>query len=459
MAINFPANPSDGDLFDSGDLTWVYDSSRSVWNVHSSNAGGNTISTTDQLPEGTTNLYYTDSKVRSYIDSNIGNANEVLVVDASGSTLASSTALYVNSNTNYLGVNQRFPDVMLHITGDDVDSATIQFEQFNNQTDSPNMIVRKARGTDNSRLANIAGDDLYKFEVESFNGTSFDTMYREYIATDATNVAKSFYQLSTHNGSQLELRLEIDKDGVINIPGSIVASTTITGQVSDISNHTTADLAEGANLYYTDTRVDDRIALQVGANLDLSQITADDIPNGTTNQFYTESAFDTSLASKSTTELTEGTNLYYTDTRVETLLAAVGTDIVPSTDATYDLGSTTNRWSELHLINGSYGSTNTTNVQATTATEIDSFDGTVYRSCKYIIQATDTVSTEYQVIEALVIHDGTTAYITQYGKIHTGAATIATFDVSYSGNTISLNATGASANSTDYKVIRTLTEV
>ena len=64
----------------------------------------------------------------------------------------------------------------------------------------------------------------------------------------------------------------------------------------DLSNQNTGDLTEGTNLYYTNARADDRIALQVGANLDLS--------------------------SKDTGDLTEGTNLYYTQLRVD---ARIGT--------------------------------------------------------------------------------------------------------------------------------------
>ena len=62
----------------------------------------------------------------------------------------------------------------------------------------------------------------------------------------------------------------------------------------DETSSTTTNLSEGTNLYYTDTRADARIALQVGANLDLSN--------------------------KSTSDLSEGTNLYYTDARVNTHL-------------------------------------------------------------------------------------------------------------------------------------------
>ena len=59
---------------------------------------------------------------------------------------------------------------------------------------------------------------------------------------------------------------------------------------TDFATKTTTDLTEGSNLYFTNARADARVNLQTGTNLDLS--------------------------SKSTTDLAEGTNLYYTDTRV-----------------------------------------------------------------------------------------------------------------------------------------------
>jgi len=121
----------------------------------------------------------------------------------------------------------------------------------------------------------------------------------------------------------------------------------------------TDDLSEGTtNKYYTDERVDDRVAALIdgGSNIsvtyndstnqlviaaitgaqgyDLSANSTDDIPEGAINLFYTtartESAFDTRLLSKTTDDLAEGTNLYYTnervDDRVNALLQA-GTNI------------------------------------------------------------------------------------------------------------------------------------
>jgi len=99
--------------------------------------------------------------------------------------------------------------------------------------------------------------------------------------------------------------------------------------------------------------------------------------------------------------------------------------------------------------------TSTTTVSSTSATTIDTFDGTVDRSSKYIIQATNTVTEEYQIAEAVCIHDGTTAYISIYGIIYTGSAEITTYSANYSAaEEFELQATGATANSIEYKVTR-----
>jgi len=61
-----------------------------------------------------------------------------------------------------------------------------------------------------------------------------------------------------------------------------------------LASKTTANLTEGSNLYYTNARADARVNLQTGANLDLS--------------------------SKSTANLSEGSNLYYTDARANSAI-------------------------------------------------------------------------------------------------------------------------------------------
>ena len=99
----------------------------------------------------------------------------------------------------------------------------------------------------------------------------------------------------------------------------------VTGTVSDVSNHTTSDIAEGINLYYTTARFDTA----------LSGKSTSDLTEGT-NLYYTAGRFDTAFSSKSTSDLTEGTNLYYTQARFDTALGAkTTTDVSEGTNLYY----------------------------------------------------------------------------------------------------------------------------
>ena len=93
-----------------------------------------------------------------------------------------------------------------------------------------------------------------------------------------------------------------------------VVTANLTGQVSDISNHSTSDLSEGTNLYYTTARFDTRLATK----------DTDDLSEGN-NLYYTDARFDTRLATKDTDDLTEGLNLYYTQARFDSALTAKST--------------------------------------------------------------------------------------------------------------------------------------
>jgi hypothetical protein len=82
----------------------------------------------------------------------------------------------------------------------------------------------------------------------------------------------------------------------------------------------TDDITEGTNLYYTDARANSAFDTRLATK------DTDDLSEGTTNLYYTDarvnSAFDTRLATKTTTNLSEGTNLYYTDARADARVAA-----------------------------------------------------------------------------------------------------------------------------------------
>ena len=61
---------------------------------------------------------------------------------------------------------------------------------------------------------------------------------------------------------------------------------TLTGTVSSIANHDTGDLAEGSNLYYTNERVDDRVNALITAGTGITKV-YDDSANTYTPVSYT----------------------------------------------------------------------------------------------------------------------------------------------------------------------------
>ena len=90
--------------------------------------------------------------------------------------------------------------------------------------------------------------------------------------------------------------------------GTITAN--LTGQVSDISNHDTGDLAEGSNLYFTNERVDDRINALITASTGITKVYDD------TANTYTLSVTQSDI---NTDTITEGSsNLFTTAARTRT---------------------------------------------------------------------------------------------------------------------------------------------
>ena len=96
-------------------------------------------------------------------------------------------------------------------------------------------------------------------------------------------------------------------------------------------------------------------------------------------------------------------------------------------------------------------------VSATGATTIDTFAGGTYRSAKYIMQVDDGAG-NYETREALVVHDGTTAYITEYAMVYTGADLLGDASVTMSGSDVLLQYTPTSGTVT-VKVIATYIDV
>ena len=91
---------------------------------------------------------------------------------------------------------------------------------------------------------------------------------------------------------------------------------------------------------------------------------------------------------------------------------------------------------------------------STSQASVDSFTASSYRSAQYQVQITK--GSVYQMTTINVLHDGTNAYISEFGTIKTGV-NLATFDADINSGSLRLLATPTSSDSTVFKITKTLT--
>ena len=147
-------------------------------------------------------------------------------------------------------------------------------------------------------------------------------------------VKHGLFVTDSANINNLTVRGDASVSGSINVTGNFVGEYA--GFDSDFNQKTTTNLTEGDNLYYTTSRADSDFDTR------LSTKSTNDLTEGD-NLYYTsaraDSDFDVRLVTKSTDDLTEGTSLYYTTTRADSdfdvRLATKSTDNLTEGDNLY----------------------------------------------------------------------------------------------------------------------------
>ena len=243
---------------------------------------------TDGISEGS-NLYYTDARVNTF-----AGGGSLATITTSGDVTVGGN-LIVNGSTTT------------------INSTTLDVDDIN---------ITVAKGAASAAAANGAG-----LTVDGANATftyvsASDTFaMNKSLATNLVgNVTGTVSDISNH-------LLDEDNfatDSATKAPSQQSVKAYIASQLSTQDN--TDELTEGStNLFFTNERVDDRVnALIVGG----SNITAtyDDAAGTLTiagAAGYTTSSFNTDLAAKTTDNITEGSsNLYYTNTRADARIAA-----------------------------------------------------------------------------------------------------------------------------------------
>ena len=298
------------------------------------------IETTDDVPEGTSNLYYTDARV----DARINQADIVLddvYTDADfDARLATRTTDHLAEGSNLYYTNSRARSA-IGVSGDlsyDSQTGVISYTTptFNSDVTSVNSLTGAVvLNTDN---INEGNNNLY------YTDQRFDNKFSSKSTTDLSEGTNLYY-----TDTRARLAISAGGDLSYNSTTGVISYTTppVSNAVNSVNTQTgtvvldTDDIAEGTNnLYYTDARVDARAQLKIDEILDsapgsldtLNELAAalGDDPNFATTMTNNlalklnitdfDSTFDTRLATKSTTDISEGTNLYYTDARVDTHL-------------------------------------------------------------------------------------------------------------------------------------------
>jgi len=135
----------------------------------------------------------------------------------------------------------------------------------------------------------------------------------------------------------------------------------------------------------------------------------------------------------------------------DTLTIVGGDNITVTTNAATDTITITND------VAGDTALESVTDTVTASSTEIiDSFDATVYRSGKYYIQVDD--GTNFQVSEVMVIHNGTTADLIEYGVLELGTA-MGDVSVAYNAGTVEVSFANNSASAADVVIKRVLLPV
>ena len=160
------------------------------------------------------------------------------------------------------------------------------------------------------------------------------------------------------------------------------------------------------------------------------------------NGYATESYVGTQLGSKQDT-LVSGTNIK-TINGVSLLgSGSVSVNGITNSGKTVTLDSTgsINLPANASILNSSIAIATTSPDQV-----IDSFSSTTYKSAKYIIQAV-TSSGDVHATEALIIHNGSTAFIVEYGTVYTSTA-LFTIDATINSGNVDTTITPASSDIT-----------
>ena len=167
-------------------------------------------------------------------------------------------------------------------------------------------------------------DAYTKTQVDTGISTAINNLVNG--APDLLNTLNELSQ-ALNNDASFAATITSSLNGKLNLSGG-----TMTGAL--ILAGAPTSLLHATTKQYVDTYVNNATA-----SLSISTNTTDDLLEGNDNLYYTTARFDTRFASKSTSNLSEGTNLYYTDTRARSAISVTGNGSYDNTTGVITINS------------------------------------------------------------------------------------------------------------------------
>jgi hypothetical protein len=239
--------------------------------------------TSDKLPEGTTNLYFTDQRVQQVLQGVTTNDIQEGQDNKYFSDARVLHALSTASTDNIVeGQNKYFTDERVAAVIASSSSSDIK-EGSNLYFTSDRVIHTLSIATTDSVPEGTSNKYLSRNNVLS-------------IGFDVTDFIDSSNSLLTKDSFLSQVSAHLTTDEITEGNNKFVSSDSV---LQIMNGFTTDQLSEGSNLYFTEDRVNQIIIDSFGQNFDsrLQTKSTDDIPEGNTNLYFTEDILSQTLKS------------------------------------------------------------------------------------------------------------------------------------------------------------------
>jgi hypothetical protein len=251
---------------------------------------------TDDLAEGSTNLYYTNARVKTKLNTETvvsgssqvpmggdisGNANNTTVIKVQGVALTSAEATQLSN----IGTSTISSTQWGYLGASNQGIATTDNVVFNNGDFTGNVEV-----TGNLTVLGSAT------EIQTSELRIEDKLIT--VASGSLNSAAADGAGIEIAGADKSLKWDHNTTSFV-LDAKVSSSVGFKGEGGELTGIDTDQVTEGSNLYYTDTRVKTKLnaedVISGSTQININHLDTDDLSEGSTNLYYTDARVKTKL--------------------------------------------------------------------------------------------------------------------------------------------------------------------